>query len=799
MWPRDGSWGAAATVGGAVALEGSLGLAKGENQFFSLASLSLYNGQQLSFANLGETHERVFARVTGGESSVLDGTIDLGAKTADLILMNPSGFVVGPNAQFNQVGELTLFAGNAVEFDGGAKVDLETAADALPETNPVGFITDTRGDVQVIGATLGQAGSSEAGQGLSIIGGEVSFRSGGAALTGNGGDVRINAASLNLSGGSVIGTVSPLGEPGGDVRINAGTLTLEDGNIRTVAAGGDGGEVLIKGGSFLGSGGSIQSISFPNEVGNGRAGAVTIEMDDSIRGVMNQFVDAASYGDGGLSPVSLQTKQVVLDGPDFERASGVKMIAYQGATSTIAIEANEIAAPMGWVINEARNDALMTVVDGYGSISLQGDNVSLGFMRFNTHSKNAGQTGNITVVAANDLNFGTIDIVQEGLLLAGKGFVESAPIGRGGDILFQGRNVISEANLNLPLWFSGHYTGNLTFEAEEQLAIGLGLFIYVNTDPDPLEPHAFTLKGRNISLGLKGNLERIATNYLLVHDDIVDYTAPNLVMRADETITFLPGFQTNDDFDTVGPNKGQYPGGHGVSAVDIQARDIFFSGSKLSLHSNFEHSIEATDTLEFTNHSQIEIKDSDTVNQPTVRDITIQAGTLEMDNTTYLRSESGSRYDAADWQINAGKLQLNGARIFSESLAMGQAGDIDLEAGELVLTKGAKVQSIMRKAGNAGSITIEADSIHLADRSNVGSGVLLPSTGYKLDKHQSGADGDAGDVSLKAPTILFDGRSSVSSTALDIGRSGNITLAGDDIRLDGRAHVFSTTDGNGVG
>ena len=802
----DDSWGSAATVGGGVALDGSMGLVKGGNRFFSLASLSLFNGQQLSFANLGESHERVFARVTGGESSVLDGSIDLGENPADLILMNPSGFVVGPNAQFNQVGELTLFAGNAVKFAGGASVDLETAANTLPETMPNGFITETRGDVQVIGATLGQADSAGAGHGLSIIGGDVSFRSGGAAVTGNGGDVSIDADSLNLSGGSVIGTVSPVGEPGGDVQIDASTVTLEDGNIRTVAAGGDGGEVLIGGGSFHANGGSVQSISYPNEAGNGRAGAVTIAVEESISGVMDSFVDVASYGDGGLSPVTLKAASVVLDGPDFDRASGVQMIAYQGPTSTISIAGNEIAAPMGRLINEARDDSQLEVADGYGSILITGDTLSLGLfhegqgqktvdnsLSFYTHSKNAGQTGNISVVAANDLKLGGISIVQEGLLLAGKGFVESGPVGRGGDILFKGRNVIGQAVPNPVLWFDGHYTGNLTFAAEDQLTLGLGRYIYVNSDPS--ETHSLTFKGKNIRLGYEEqfNDKRWGTSFLLVHEDIVHYTAPNLVMQADETINLLPGFHTNDDFDTVGPNKG-LPGGHGVSAVDIQARNIVFNASKLSLQSNFEHRIVATGTLSLIKHSQIEIKDSDTVDQPAVRGITIQVGTLEMDNTTYLRSASGTRFAGADWRVEAGKVQLNGARIFSESLASGQAGDINLAVGELVLANGAKVQSIMRDAGSAGSITAEADSIRLADGSVIGSGVPLPSTGYNPDKHQPGAYGDAGDVSLKAPSILLESGSSVSSTALDIGRSGNITLAGDDVRLRDHAYVSSTTD-----
>ncbi|MBT3615232.1 MAG: filamentous hemagglutinin N-terminal domain-containing protein [Verrucomicrobia bacterium] len=805
----DGSWGEAATVGGAVPLDGSLGLAKGENQFFSLASLALFNGQRLSFANFGDDAQRVIARVTGGESSVLDGTIHLGANPADLVLMNPSGFVVGPNAQFSQVGALTLFAGNAVEFNGGVKVDLETVGDALPETKPVGFITETRGDVQVIGATLGQAGSTSGESGLTVIGGEVSFRSGGAALTGNGGDVRVDAASLNLSGGSVIGTVSPVGETGGAIRIDAGTVNLGDGNIRTVAAGGDGGEVVIGGGAFRASGGSVQSLSFPNDAGNGRAGAVTIAMSESISGEKNQFVDAASFGDGGLSPVTLKAATVVLDGLDLDRASGVQMIAHQGPTSSISIEGDAFASPMGRLINEARDDAALSVGDDYGAISITGGTLNLGLlhegqgqktgsnsMRFYTYSKNVGQTGNIHVVAKNDLNLGEISLSQAGLLLAGKGFVESGPVGRGANILFQGKNVNGQTTPGpnggfAP--FEGLYTGNLTFAAEEQLTLGLGRYIYANTDPS--ETHSLTFKGRNISIGLgeQYNPNRWGTSFLLVHGDIRDYTAPNLVMRADETITLNPGFQTNDDFDTVGPNKG-LPGGHGVSVVDIQAEDIVFNASKLSLHSNFDHSIAATGTLRLTKYSQIEIKDSDTVAQPGVKGITLQVGLLEMDNTTYLRSASDTRFAAANWRVEADKVQLNGARIFSESLGSGQAGDIHFAVGELALANGSKVQSIMRDAGSAGSITAQADSIRLASGSIIGSGVPLPSSGYNPDKHEPGAYGDAGDVTLKAPSIRLDGGSSVSSTALDIGRSGNITLTGDDILLEGRAYISSTTD-----
>ena len=68
----------------------------------------------MAFGELGADQKRVLTRVTSDESSVLDGTVDLGTKQGDLILMNPSGFTVGPNAQFESVGALTLFTGSSV-------------------------------------------------------------------------------------------------------------------------------------------------------------------------------------------------------------------------------------------------------------------------------------------------------------------------------------------------------------------------------------------------------------------------------------------------------------------------------------------------------------------------------------------------------------------------------------------------------------------------------------------------------------------------------------------------------------
>ena len=63
----------------------------------------------------------------------------------------------------------------------------------------------------MIVSPLGQAN-------LSLVGGDVSFRSGASAMTIDGSPLRLDVSSLNLSGGSVVGTSSPEGGIGGAIQ-----------------------------------------------------------------------------------------------------------------------------------------------------------------------------------------------------------------------------------------------------------------------------------------------------------------------------------------------------------------------------------------------------------------------------------------------------------------------------------------------------------------------------------------------------------------------------------------------------
>src|SRR4029079_19234908 len=122
----------------------------------------------------------ILGRVTGGNVSNIFGTIQTtGFGNANLFLMNPAGFLFGPNATVNVGGMVSFSGADYLRLADGVRFNAvpKASADALLSAAPVaafGFLGSNPGAIAVQGSQLTVA----PGTGISLVGGNITVQDG---------------------------------------------------------------------------------------------------------------------------------------------------------------------------------------------------------------------------------------------------------------------------------------------------------------------------------------------------------------------------------------------------------------------------------------------------------------------------------------------------------------------------------------------------------------------------------------------------------------------------------------------
>ncbi|HEY3475891.1 MAG TPA: filamentous hemagglutinin N-terminal domain-containing protein, partial [Anaerolineales bacterium] len=280
----------------------------GGNVFHSFGNFGVPSNTTANFLNnSGLPTSNILGRVTGGNVSNIFGTIQTtGFGNANLYLMNPAGFLFGPNATLNVGGMVAFTSADYLRLADGGRFNANTnagSADILTAA-PVaafGFLGSNPGAISLQGSQLAVA----EGTGITLVGGDIASQ--GATLTAPSGQINLVGVK-QVSNPNVAGEVLANGSGQGATFAQtgfatSGTISISQGStIDVTGLLGSGsehapGKVLIRGGQFVMDASSIRADAHSNTFGP-PPGTIEVTADHALLGhsVIRAFAGTEHQG-----------------------------------------------------------------------------------------------------------------------------------------------------------------------------------------------------------------------------------------------------------------------------------------------------------------------------------------------------------------------------------------------------------------------------------------------------------------------------------------------------------------------
>jgi len=721
-----------------------------------------------------ETIDSILGRVTGGNKSSIDGVLKSEIPGADLFLINPDGFVFGPEASLDVQGSFHVSTADYLRLEGDDNgvfyADLNKES-ILTVAAPAafGFLTDQPAEISVHQSAL----QVPKGKSLSMVGGDIeligSETSTDDFLLAPGG--RINIASVSSTGEAW------LNDPGMDPDLDVGQFDiLGDINISHtfIDAGGDGGgTIIIRGGQLVLDNSSVYA-STKGEAGNNLPGF---------------GIDILSAGNVTLDNYSIIGTNIFSGVPDD--SGGIRITADHLRVNNSQIQSNAFG----------------------GTSTIPASSGSSGDIEINTNALLIENLGAVYSGTGGIGESGDIYINTGGLEVRDGGYVYSsafAGTGNGGDIEVRADHILL-SNENQPTNVTGLLTQTYwpgTGKAGDVSISAQSLGMYPATE---ISSATFFLgKAGNVQVAIDGDVyiegskERLPNGnpiYTGIFDNTfwyanggnLEFSAKSLEMTTAAgiqvvTLSFgnagIASLDVGDlyvkDASYISSN-GFYGTGGNAGGVIIDADNIVIAGPESS---NDPFGADATG-----------ISTTSGVPGGIGGNIEITTDTLSLTNRSIVTSISRGPGDGGNINIKAGKMEvLNGSQINAGAAGTGSGGVIEVEAGSVLVSgvhpdtyydavNGSSILAIsaiasqaLQNGGKGGKILIDADSLELKD-----SGRLTTET--------FGA-GNAGNVEISADQVLISGANPVLE---DFWRD-----SGEDIQYAG-AGIFANTDGFLIG
>ena len=168
------------------------GIRSGGNLFHSFGQFGLNAGQVANFQS-NPNIQNILGRVTGGNASIINGTLQVTGGPSSLFLLNPAGIIFGQNAQLNVPAAFTASTANGIGFGNNQwfnAIGSNNYATLSGTPSTAGFLAGSGGSLLNAGNL-----SVAQGQSLTLLGGTV-----------------INTGTLTAPGGTITIAAVPGGQ-----------------------------------------------------------------------------------------------------------------------------------------------------------------------------------------------------------------------------------------------------------------------------------------------------------------------------------------------------------------------------------------------------------------------------------------------------------------------------------------------------------------------------------------------------------------------------------------------------------
>ncbi|WP_424100002.1 filamentous hemagglutinin N-terminal domain-containing protein [Moorena producens] len=582
----------------------------------------------------------------------------------------------------------------------------------------------------------------------------------------NGGNVTIKSfGDVSFNNKSQLST-STFGEGNaGNINIESRSLTAEDGT--QLQAGtfreGNAGSIKITAKdavSFRGEGSFVKTLVGIGAIGNGGDISIDTSFLELTNGVQ---VSAQTFGEGNTGNISINATDVKLIG----EGSGVGTLVGTGAIGNggdIKITTSFLELTNGAQINSSTfgrgnagniliqeadsvvlESSFIGSVLGKRAIALQGSNIDI-----QTHSLslNNGSSINSSTIGRGDA--GNISVREADSVVLESSSIGSVVVGEEA-VTSQGSNIDIQTN-SLSLnngsrvstnTFGRGDAGNI-FVREADSVVLDSSFIFAGVGKDAVTSQASNIDIQTNSLSLN-NGSRVSTNTLGRGD------GGNIFVREADSVVL------DNSFISAGVSK---------RAIALQGGNIDIQTHSLSLNNGSSIN---SNTFGRGNAGNIVIKEADSV-------------VLDSSSIGSVIGEEAVTSQASNIDIQTNSLSLNNGSILSTTtFGQGDAGNIVINANEIVSLESSSISAAIGKAAissRPSTIDIQTDSVILTNNS--------------LINAATAGKGDAGQILVRANEAVSLEDSSITNNLL------GTALTSKPGKIDIQTNLLSLTENSGI-